>query len=220
MFPKPRGFDEGFHNNGSRGKGGWGLHSFNLLSGGLQKKLWTLTAVMKLKLFAPWKKSYDKPRRHIKKWRHHFANKGPYSQSYCFSSSQVWMWELDHKEGWAPRNWYFWTVVLWKTFELDSKWIKPVNPKGNQSWIFIGRADTEAEAPILWLPDAKTWIIGKDPDAGKDWRQEEEGMTEDAMVGWHHWVNGHEFEQAQGVDEGQGSLVCCSSCGSKELDMT
>ena len=177
---------------------------------------------MKLKLFAPWKKSYDKPRRHIKKWRHHFADKGPYSQSYCFSSSQVWMWELDRKEGWAPRNWYFWTVVLWKTFEspLDSKWIKPVNPKGNQSWIFIGRADAEAEAPILWLPDAKTWIIGKDPDAGKDWRQEEEGMTEDVMVGWHHWLNGHDFEQAQGVGEGQGSLVCCSSWGSKELDMT
>ena len=146
MFPKPRGFDEGFHNNGSRGKGGWGLHSFNLLSGGLQKKLWTLTAVMKLKLFAPWKKSYDKPRRHIKKWRHHFANKGPYSQSYCFSSSQVWMWELDHKEGWAPKNSCFWTVVLKKILEspLDSKEIKPVNPKGNQVWIFTGRTDVDS----------------------------------------------------------------------------
>ena len=104
------------------------------------------------KTFAPWRKSYDKPWQRIKKQRHYVADKGPYSQSYCFSSSHVWMWELDYKEGWAPRNWYFCTVVQWKTFEslLESKWIKSVNPKGNQSWIFIGRADVEAEAPILW----------------------------------------------------------------------
>ena len=107
------------------------------------------------------------------------------------------MWELDHKEGWALKNWFFQTVVLEKILEslLDSKEIKPVNPKGNQSWTLIGRTDAEAETPILWSPDAKNWFIGKDPDAGKDWGQEEKGMTEDEMVGWHHWLNGHEFEQ-------------------------
>ena len=107
------------------------------------------------------------------------------------------MWELDHKEGGWPKNWCLWTVVLEKTLEslLDSKEIKPVNPKGNQLWIFTGRTDAEVEAPILWAPDAKSQLIGEDPDAGKDWRQEEKGMTEDEMVGWHHWLNGHEFEQ-------------------------
>ena len=146
------------------------------------------------KTFAPWKKSYDQPRQHIKKQRHHFANKGPSSQSYGFSSSHVW--ELDYKESWGLKNWFFWTVVLEKTLEspLDFKEIQPVHPKGNQSWIFIGRTDTEAETPILWPPDVKSWLIGKDPDAGKDWRQEEKGTTEDEMVGWHHWLNGHEFE--------------------------
>ena len=129
------------------------------------------------------------------------------------------MWELDHKECWEPKNWCFWTVVLEKTLEspFDSKEIKAVNSKGNQSWIFIGR--TDAEAPILWPPDAKSQLIGKDPDAGKDWRQEEKGTTEDEMVGWHHWVNGHEFEQALGNGEGQGSLVCCSSWYRKELGL-
>ena len=133
----------------------------------------------------------------IKKQRHHFANKGPYSQSCGFSSS-LWMWQLDHKEGWASKNWCFWTVVFEKTLEspLDSQEIKPVNPKGNQSWIFIGRTDAEAEVPILWPPDLKKWLIGKDPDAGKNLRQEEKEKTEDKMVGWHHWLNGHEFEQA------------------------
>ena len=112
--------------------------------------------------------------------------------------------ELDYNESWVQKNWCFSTVVLEKTLEspLESKEIKPVNPKRNQSWIFIARTD-EAEAPILWPPDAKHWLIGKDPDAGKDWRQQENGMTEDEMVGWHHWVNGHEFEQAMGVGEGQ-----------------
>ena len=126
-----------------------------------------------------------------------------------FPSSHVWMWELDHKEIWALKNWYFWTVVLEKTLEspLDSKEIKPVSPKGNQSWIFVVRIDAEAEAPILWSPDMKNWFIGKDPDAGKDWRQEEKGMAEDEIVGWHHWLDVHEFEQALGVGDGQGSLA-------------
>ena len=141
------------------------------------------------KMLDPWKKSYDKPRQHIKKQRHYFTDKGLSSQSYGFSSSHVWMWELDHK------NWCFWTVVLEKTLgsPLDSK-IKPVNPKGNQFWIFIGRTDAEAEAPILRPPDLKNWLIGKDPDAGKVWRQEKKGMTEEEMVRWHHQLNGHEFE--------------------------
>ena len=132
------------------------------------------------------------------------------------------MWELDHKEGWAPKNWCFWTVVLEKSLEspLSCKEMKPVNPKGNQSLIFIGRTDDEAEALILWPSDAKSRLIGKDLDAGKDWRQEEKGTTEDEMVGWHHWLNGHEFEQALGDGKGQGSLVCCSPWGHKESDTT
>ena len=129
---------------------------------------------------------------------------------------------LDHKEGWAPKNWCFWTVVLEKTLEspLDSKEIKLVSPKGNQSWIFIGRADAETEVPIIWPPDVKSQFIRKDPDAGRDWRQEEKEMTEDEMVGWHHWLNGHEFEQTPRDGEGQGSLACCSAWGRKQLDMT
>ena len=147
------------------------------------------------------KEGYDKPRQHIKKQRCYFADKGLYSQSYGFSSSHVWMSELYHKESWVPNNWCFWTVVLKKTLEspLDCKEIQPVNPKGNQSWIFIGRTNAEAETPIFWPPDAKNWLIGKDPigkdpDAGKDWRQEEKGTIEDEIVGWHHRLNGHEFE--------------------------
>ena len=149
-------------------------------------------------MLAPWKKSYDKTRQHIKKQRHYFANKCPYSQSYGFPSSHVWMWELDYKESWEPKNWCFWTEVLEKTLEspLDCKEIKPVSPKRNQSWIFIGRTDTEAETPILWPPDVKSQLIGKDPDSGKDWRQEEKGMTEDEMTGKYHCFNRHEFEQA------------------------
>ena len=145
-------------------------------------------------MLAPWKKSKDKPRQCIKKQRHQFANKGPHSQSYGFSSSHVWMWELDHKEGWALKTWCFWTVVLEKTPESpwDSKEIKLVNPEGNQCWLFIGTTDAEAEAPILWPPDAKSQLIRKDPDAGKDGRPEEKGTTEDKMVGWHHWFDGHE----------------------------
>ena len=132
------------------------------------------------------------------------------------------MWELDHKEGWALKNWSFWTLVLEKTLEspLDCKEIQPVHSKRNQSWIFIGRTAAEAETPILWPPDAKSLLIGIDPDSGKDWRQEEKGTTEDEMVGWHHQLDGHEFEQAPGDGDGQGSLACCSPWGHKELDMT
>ena len=161
-------------------------------------------------------------RQHIKKQRHCFVNKGPSSQGYGFSSSHVWMWELDYKESWAQKNLHFWIVVLKKTLEspLDCKEIQTVHPKGDQSWVFIGRIDLEAETPILWPPDAKSWLIGKDPDVGKDWGQEEKGTTEDEMVGWHHWLNGHEFRWTPGASDGEGGLVCCSSCGRKEFDMT
>ena len=170
-------------------------------------------------MFAPWKKSYDKLRQHMKKQKHHFADKGPHSQSYSFFSSHVWMWELDNKEGWALKNWCFW-IVLEKTLKspLDSKEIKPVNPKGNQSWIFIGRTDAEAEAPVLWLPDVKSRFIGKDPDAEKI-KGRRKGW-EDEMVGWHHWLIGYEFEQTPGDGVGQRSLVRHSSWGCKELDIT
>ena len=133
----------------------------------------------------PWKKSYDQPRPHIKKQRHYFTNKGPSSQGYGFSSGHVWMWELDYKESWAPKNWCFWTVVLEETLEssFDCKEIQPVHPRGNPSWIFMGRTDPKAEIPILWPPDSKNWLIWKDSDTGKDWRQEDKGMTEDEMVG-------------------------------------
>ena len=148
-------------------------------------------------------------------------NKLKYSQNYGFSSSHVLIWMLDHKESWAPKNQCFWTVVLEKTLEspLDCKEIQAVHPKGNQSWIFIRRTVAEAETPILWPADAKNWLTGKDSDTGKDWRQEEKGMTEDEMTWWHQRHYGHEFEQAPGVGDGQGSLVCCSSWGRKESDM-
>ena len=155
-----------------------------------------------------------------------FANKGPYHQSYGFSSSHVQMWELNHKEGWAPKNWCFWTVVRNKGF-LRVAWLQGDQTSQSQltfsqSWrsqpcIFTGR--TDGEAPILWPPDAKSWLIQKDSDAGKDWGQEK-GVTEDEIVGWHHRLNGHEFEQTPGESEGQGSLACCSPWGLKELDMT
>ena len=169
---------------------------------------------------APWKKNYDQPRQPIKKQRHYFTNKGPSSQSYSFSSSHVWMWELNYTESWVPKNWCFWTVVLEKTLEspLDCKEIQPVHPKETQSWIFIGRTDTDAETLILWLPDAESWLIGKDPDAGKDWKREEKGTTEDEIVGWHHQRNGHEFVWASGVGDGQGGLACYSPWGHKESD--
>ena len=145
-----------------------------------------------------------------------------HSQSYGFSSSPTWMWEVDYKESWALRNWCFWTVVLENTLEnlLDCKEIQPVNPKGNQSWIFIGRTDAEAETPVLWPPPAKCWLIGKDSDALRDWGQEEKGMTEDEMAEWHHWLDGRESEWTPGVGDGQGGLACCDSWGRKELDTT
>ena len=177
---------------------------------------------MKLKDTCPWKKSYDKARQHIKKQRHYFTDKGLYRQCHGFSSRHVGMWELDHKESWAPKNWCFWTVMLDKTLEspLDCKEITPINPKGNESWMFIGRTDAEAKTPKLWQPAAKIRLIRKDLDASKYWRQEEKGITEDEIFGWHHWLNGHESEQAPGDSEGQGSLGCCSPQGCKESDTT
>ena len=138
----------------------------------------------------------DQPRQHTKKQRHYFANKDLPSQGYSFSIGHVWMWELDCEESWEPKIWCFWTVVLEKTLEspLDCKEIQPVHPKGDQSCVFIGRTDDEAEMPTLWPPDAKSWLIGKDPDAGRDWGQEEKGATENEMAGWHHQLDGHEFE--------------------------
>ena len=139
-----------------------------------------------------------------------------------FASGHVWMWELDYKESWALKNWCFWTVVLQKTLEspLDCKGIQPVHPKGDQSWVFIWRTNVEAETPTVWPPHAKCCRIWKDLDAGEDWGQEEKGTTEDEMVGWHHWLDGYEFEQAPGVGDGQGSLASCSPWGHKESDMT
>ena len=173
-------------------------------------------------MLAPWKKSYDQPRQHIKKQRYYFVSKGLSGQSYGFSSSHIWMWELGYKASWMPKTWCFWAVVLEKTLEspLDCKEIQPVHPKGNQSWIFTERTDGEAETPILWPPDAKSWLIGKDCDAGRGWGQEEKGRTEDEVVGWHHQLNGHEVKQALGDGDGQGGLACCSPWGCKESDMT
>ena len=168
-------------------------------------------------MFAAWKKSYDQPRQCITKQRPYFANKGPSSQGYSFSSSHVWMWELDYKESWTRKNWCFWTVVLgeksWESLGLQ-------RDPTSQSWIFIGRTDAEVEAPILWPPDAKSQLVGKDPDAEKDWGQEEKGMMEDEMIGWHHWLSGPEFEPSPGVGDRQGSLTCCSPWGCKELNTT
>ena len=164
-------------------------------------------------MLTPWKESYDQPRQHIKKQKHYFANKGLSSQG---------QWELDYKESWVLKNWCFWTVVLEKTLEspLDCKEIQPVHPKVDQSWVFIRRPDVEAETPIVWPPDVKNWLIWKDPDAGKDWGREEKGMTEDEMVGWHHWLDGHGFVWTPGVGDGQGGLGCCGSWGRKESDTT
>ena len=166
---------------------------------------------MALLPFSPWKNSYDKPRQHIKQQRYCFADKGPYSQSYGFSGSNVRMWKLDHKEGWVPKNWCFLTVMMEKILQspLDSKEIKPVSPKENQPWIFIGRTDAKGDAPILGAPDQKSWLTRKDPDAEKDWGQEEKEATEYVMIGWHHWLKGHEFKQTPGDSEEYERLVCC-----------
>ena len=147
-------------------------------------------------MLAPWRKIYDKGRQCIKKQRDYFANKCPYTQNYYFSKSHVWMCELDHEEGWTPKTWFFWTVVLEKTPEnhLDFKEIQSVDPKRKSVLNIHWRTEAEAEVPILWSPDVKSWLIGKDLYAGKDWRQEEKGTTEVEMVGWHHQLYGHEFE--------------------------
>ena len=174
-------------------------------------------------MLTPWKESYDQPRQWIEKQRHYAVNKGSFSLGHGFSSDHVWIWELDYKESWALKNLCFWTLVLEKTLEspLDCKDIQPVHSKENQSWIVIGRTDVKAETPILWPPDdTKSWLIWNDPDAGKDWEQEEKEMSEDEMVGWHRWLNGHGFGWTPGVGDGQGGLACCSSWGCKELDMT
>ena len=167
-----------------------------LYFGGLQNHCRWWLQPWNWKTLAPWKKSYDQCRQLSKKQIHYFTNKGQSSQSCDFSSSHLWIWELDCKESWALKNWCLWTVMLEKTLEssLDCKEIRPVNPKGNQSWIFIGRTGAEAETPILWRPDVKNQLIGKHPNAEKDWRWKEKGTTEDETFGWHHQHNGHEFE--------------------------
>ena len=165
-------------------------------------------------MLASQKKSYDQPRQHIKRKRHYFTNKGPSSPRYCFSSNHVWMWEMDFKESWVPKNWCFWTVVFEKTPEspFDCKMIQPVHPKGNKSWTFIGRADAEAETPILWPPDAKNWLIWKDPSAWKDWRWEEKGMTEDEMVD-REWDEMRSLTQWTWVWVSSGSWWCTGKPG-------
>ena len=167
-------------------------------------------------MLAPWKKSCDKPRQCIKKQRYYFADKSPFMQSYNFSSSHAWMWELDYKESWVPKNWCFWTVVLEKTLEspLDSKEIQPVHPKGNQSWIFIGRTDAEAEAPILWPPNVKNWLTGKRPWCWERLKVWGEGDNRE----WDGWVAS--LSQWRLVGDGQGSLASCSLWGRKESDTT
>ena len=178
------------------------------------------------KTLTPWKKSYDRSTQHIKKQRHYFVKKGSSSQGYGVSSSHVWIWELDYKEIWAPKKWCFLTVVLEKTLEslLNCKGKHPVHPKGNQSWIFMGRTDAEAETPILWPPDAKSWLIWRGSEAGKDWRREEKGMTEDETVGWHHSLHALEFGKLQELVMWrwwrQGGLACCRPWGCKEPDTT
>ena len=198
------------------------MEQWQTLSSWFPKSLWMVTAAMELKEVAPWKKSNDKPRQHIKKQRQYFDSRDLYSKSCGFSSSHVWMWKLDNKKGWTPKNSYLWTVVLEKILEspLHSEEIKPVSLKGSQLWIFTERTDAKAEAPILWPLDVESQLVGKDPDAGKDWRQEEKGMTDDEMVGCHHWLNGHELEQTPGDGEGQRSLEWYNPWGHKELNIT
>ena len=157
------------------------------------------------------------------KSRHYFANKGLYSQGYGFSSTHVWMWELDYKESWVPKYWYFWTVLLEKTLEstINCREIQWVHPKGYQSWVFFGGLMLKQNiSPILWPPDVETWLVWKEPDSGKDWGQEEKGTTEDEMVGWYHWQNGHGFGWTPAVGDGQGVLACWSAWGHTESDTT
>ena len=176
----------------------WGNNgnSDRLYFWGLHKSLEMVTAAMKLRCLLLGRKAMTKLDSILKSRYITLLTKGLFSQNYGFSRGHVWMWELDYKESWVPKNWYFWTVVLENSLEspLDCKEIQPVNPTGNQSWRFIGRTDAEAEAPTLWPPDVKNWLIGKNLHDVKDWRQEEKGMTEDKVVGWYHWLAWHEFE--------------------------
>ena len=170
-------------------------------------------------MLTAWKESDDQPRQHIKKQRHYFANEGPSSQGYGFSSGHVWMWKLDCVESWELKNWCFWTMVLEKTLQspLDFKEILPVHLEGDQSWVFLrGRDWCWSRNSNTLTPIAKSWLIRKDPGAGKDWKQEEKGIIEDEMVGWHHWLDGQEFEQVPGVGDAEGSLVHCCLWGRKE----
>ena len=182
---------------------------------------------MKLKDAYSLEESYDQPRQHIQKQRHYFAtsspsSQGPSSQGYVFSCGHVWTWELDCEESWAPKNWCFWSVVLEKTLgsPLDCKEIQPVHCEGDQPWDFFGRNDAKAETPVRWPPHTKSWLIGKNSDAGRDLGQEEKGTIEDEMAGWHHWLNGRESQWTPGVDDGQGGLACCDSWGCKDWDTT
>ena len=189
----------------------WFLYPANLLN-----------LLMSSKILTPWQETYDQLRYHIQKQRHYFANKGPSSQGYGFSSGHVSMWNLNCEESWAPKNWCFWTVVLEKTLQspLNCKQIQPVYPKGNKSWIFLGSTDAEAKTLILWPSNLKSWLIGKDSDTGRDCGQEENGKTEDEMAGWHHRLNGHKSGWTPGTGDGQGGLACCNSWSSKESDTT
>ena len=169
-------------------------------------------------MLALWKKGYDQPRWHIKKQRHYFASKDPSSQGYGFCSGHVWMWELDCEESWGSNNWCFWTVVLEKTLEspLECKEIQPVHPKGDQSCVFIGRTDAEAETPILWPRHVKSWLFGNDPDAGRDWGVGGEGDGRE----WDGWMASPTRWTWVWVGDSQGGLACCDSWGCKELDTT
>ena len=173
-------------------------------------------------MIASWQESYDRPRQCVEKQRHYSVDKGPYNQGYGLPSGDVWLWDLNPKKGRMPKIWCHWTVVLEKTPEspLDSKEIKPVNLKGNQPWILVGRTDAEAEGPVFWPSDANCRLVGKVTDAGKDWEQKEKRASEDEMAGQHHWCNECELEQAPGDGEGQEGLASCSPWGCKEVDMT
>ena len=202
----------------------WGnsVNSGRLYFAGAPKSPQMVTAAIKLKDIYSLEESYDQPRQHIKKQRHYFANKGPSSQSYGFSSNHVWMWKLDYKESWAPKNWCFWTVVLEKTLEspLDCKDIQPVHFKGISPEYSLKGLMLKLKLQYFLPPDGKNWLTGKDPDAGKDYRQEEKGTTENEMAGWHHQFNAHESGWTPGVGDGQGGLACCDSWGRKESDTT
>ena len=203
--------------DGETGNSGW------LYFLGLQNHCRWWLQPWNYKTFIPWKESYGQPRQHIKKQRHYFVNKGPSSQGYDFFpvvmyGCESWTVKKAEHQRIDAFELQCWRRLLRVPF--DCKEIQPVHRKGDQSWVFIGRTDVEAETPILWPPDAKSWLLWKDPDAGKDWGQGEKGKTEDEMVGWHHRLNGHGFGWTLGVGDGQGGLACCGSWGHKESDTT